>query len=85
MFVRRSFWTSKTFEVVVAFSEHATMYAVVFDHVLFPPVNTVRHGNVSSVQRTCKPGGVNVQFVLTLTTSSGELSKLRAVVTQYTR
>lgn len=85
MLARISFRTSKTSKVVVAFSEHATICAVVFDHLLFPPVNTVRHGNVSSVQRTSKPGGVNVQFVLTLTTSSGELSKLRAVVTQYTR
>ena len=80
---RRSFWTSKTSNVVVALSEHATMYAVVFDIVAFPPANTIRQRD--TVWETIKPGGVNVQFVLTLTTSPSELSKLKAVVTKYTR
>ena len=59
-------WTSKTSKIVVAFSEHPTMYAVVFDEVSFPP------------------GGMYVQFVLTLTFPS-ESSMSRAVVIQNIR
>ena len=40
---------------------------------------------VLSDQSMTKPGGVNVQFVLTLTTSPSEWLTLRAVVTMYTR
>ena len=39
---RISFRTSKMSEVVVAFSEHTTIYAVVFDEVWLPPGYAVR-------------------------------------------